>query len=331
LVNSSRVLSALRRVYIRSRLRSLIPGQAKVALRGQWIGLARRVGYPISSPLFPRPRLDRHRRAPRLSHVLIACDLNPGYLDFWPSTQRAWKEIVGIEAVLVLIASRDRVPADLREDPAVIQFEPIEGMHSAFQAQCIRLLYPALIETDGAVIVSDIDLYPLRASYFHDPLRLLDERFFISYRDWRVHAYPERHEWDLAFNAALPTTWGEVFEVATVDDVSRELKTWAEGLYYDGRRGWDGWYTDQQKLYEKLTAWPQRARRLWVMDDQYCGYCRLNRDKLINEDGIEPWRLQGIRALEYSDFSCFIPFDEHREANNRILELGIEVSRSQQT
>ncbi len=76
----------------------------------------------------------------------------------------------------------------------------------------------------------------------------------------------------MAFNAALPTTWGEVFEVATVDDVHESSREWAEGLEYDGRRGWDGWYTDQQKLYEKLMSWPQRAERLWVMDDQYCGY-----------------------------------------------------------
>ena len=137
--------------------------------------------------------------------MLLACDLNPDYLDFWPSTRRAWKEIVGLDAVLVLVAPRDQIPAELRDDPAVVAFEPIAGLHTAFQAQCIRLLYPALLEPDGAVIISDMDLYPLRGSYFHHPVERLDERFFVSYRDDRLN----RREIPIAFNAALPSTWGE--------------------------------------------------------------------------------------------------------------------------
>src|SRR5581483_10874410 len=134
----------------------------KVALRGAWISVARRTGYPISSPRLPRPPLVRGRRPFRLGRVLLACDLNRDYLDFWPSTRRAWEEIVGIKPTLVLVSPEECVPADLREDPAVIVFKPVEGIHTAFQAQCIRLLYPALVETAGAVMIADIDLYPLR-------------------------------------------------------------------------------------------------------------------------------------------------------------------------
>jgi len=257
-----------------------------------------------------------------VGRVLLACDLNSDYLDFWPSTRRAWKEIVGLDAVLVLVAPHDRIPAELRDDSAVVVFEPIAGVHSAFQAQCIRLLYPALIETDGAVLIADIDLYPLRRSYFHDPVRLLDERFFVVYRDERF----DRGEIDIMFNAGLPATWGEIFGVATLDDVRSELARWADGLEYDGRRGWPGWYTDQRMLYEKLLSWPARTERLWVLDDQYCHYSRLNRDKLVDEAGLEPWRIEGMRRLDYSDFNCFVPYSEHREINDRVLALGLEIA-----
>lgn len=318
-----RTRGALRAIYVRSRLRDLVPSSVKVAARGAWIAIARTIGYPISSPLVSRPPLRRDRTPLSLGRVLLACDLNADYLDFWPSSSRAWREIVGVEPLLVLIAADDSIPAHLRDDPSVVPFEPLPGVHSALQAQCIRLLYPAVVQTTGAVMIADIDLYPLRASYFHDPLARLDERFFVVYRDDRL----ERGEVDIMFNAARPETWGDVFGVATIDDVRRELARWTSGLEYDGRKAWPGWYTDQQTLYRTLMSWPQRGERLWVLDDQYCRYRRLNRDKLADEAGLEPWRVEGIRRLEYSDFNCFVPYREHQAINDRVLALGLEHAR----
>jgi hypothetical protein len=320
-----RVLNAVRRLYVTSRVRDLVPTRTKVRLRGVWLVLARRAGYPISSPRMPRPHLARDRKPFQLRCVLLACDLNRDYLEFWPSTRRAWEEIVGIDARLVLVAADSKVPVELRDDPAVIRFDPLPGVHSAFQAQCIRLLYPALVKTDGAVIIADMDLYPLRASYFHEPVNSLDERFFVVYRDDRL----DRGEIDIMFNAALPETWSEIFGVATIDDVRSELACWAEGLEYDGRRGWPGWYTDQRTLYEKVRLWPARSERLWMLDDQYTRYRRLNRDKLIDEAGLESWRIEGIRRREYSDYNCFVPFQEHREINEKVLKLGLEAAIGQ--
>jgi len=318
-------MNRIRRAYVSSGLRDAVPSGAKVALRRAWLRAARATGYPISSPKVPRPRLVRGRRPFRLSSVLLACDLNRDYLDFWPSTRQAWTEIVGLDAILVLVARAEEVPEELLDDDSVIRFEPLAGVHSAFQAQCVRLLYPALVETGGAVIIADMDLYPLRASYFHDPVKSLDARFFVVYRDDRL----ERGEIDMMFNAALPATWGEIFGVSTIDDVRGELARWAAGLEYDGRRGWPGWYTDQRTLYERLLSWPARSERLWLLDDDYTLYWRLNRDKLVDEAGLEPWRIDGIRSGEYSDFNCFVPYRDHREINDRVLKLGLEAARGQ--
>jgi len=41
----------------------------------------------------------------KLGCCLVASDLNPDYLDFFPLVQRAWREVVGIEVRLVLIAN----------------------------------------------------------------------------------------------------------------------------------------------------------------------------------------------------------------------------------
>src|SRR5438105_4477986 len=97
----SDVFRTLRRAYLALRIRDVLPHRLKVALRAAWVSVARRAGYPISSPRFPRPPLVRGHERLRLERVLLACDLNRDYLDFWSSTRRAWKEIVGLDATLV--------------------------------------------------------------------------------------------------------------------------------------------------------------------------------------------------------------------------------------
>ncbi|MBV8479001.1 MAG: hypothetical protein JOY72_01735 [Actinobacteria bacterium] len=256
--------------------------------------------------------------------VVLACDLNPDYLDYWPSARQAWLDIVGIEPLLLIVAETERVPDDLRFDPFVVPFEPIAGVHSALQAQCIRLLYPAIVDTPGAVLIADVDLYPLRRSYYLDTIRSLDERFFVSYRDVRM----EGGQIAMAYNAALPSTWSEVFGVSSIDDVRRQLAEWTTDLEYDGRRAWPGWYTDQQLLYSALTTWRQAPNRWWVMDDDYTRHRQLDRLELEREldTGLGPHRRDGIRRGAYSDYICLFPYREHKEVNDLVLELALEAA-----
>jgi hypothetical protein len=259
----------------------------------------------------------------RLSRVVLACDLNPDYLDYWPSARRAWLEIVGIEPVLLLIA--DAVPADLRSDPHIVQFTPIPGVHPALQAQCIRLLYPALVETDDAVLIADVDLYPLRRSYFVDTIKAVDPSFFVSYRDGRIDAGQVL----VPYNAATPSTWSDVFGVTTMDELRARLVDWTARIDYDGRRAWPGWYTDQQILHASLTSWADGPRRWWVMDDGYTRHRQLDRLELEHEleDGLRAHRREGIRKGIYSDYICLFPYRRYQEINDLVLELALDAAR----
>jgi hypothetical protein len=316
-----RPMRALRRLYVDSGLQRAIPHGVKTSLRAAWLPAARTIGYPVSSPRVPRPQLSRTRTPMRIGRVLTACDLNADYLDFWPNARRAWLELVGVEPLLVLVA--DEVPDHFADDELVVTFTPVEGLHSAFQAQCIRLLYPALVDTGDAVLISDVDLYPLRPSYFLDPVQRLDRSFFVSYRDVRF----ERGEVSMSFNAATPSTWSELFAVASEADVRARLVEWGGGLHYDGRRGWDGWYTDQQVLYRTLTGWPEAPRRWWVLDDAYTRYRQPDRLELEREQGLEPHRRDDIRARRYSEFNCLLPYGENQEVNDLVLELALQSGR----
>src|SRR5581483_440864 len=316
------VLRLLRTAYERV-VRPFVPHDVKSAIRTHlWLPVARAVDYPVSSPKVPRPRLVPGRDLMRLSHVVLACDLNPDYLDYWPSARRAWLEIVGIEPILLLIAEEDRVPDDLRADPYVVSFTPIPNVHTALQAQCIRLLYPALVDTEDAVLIADVDLYPLRRSYFVDTIAKLDARFFVSYRDVRM----EGGQVAIAYNAATPRTWSDIFGARDMNAVGSQLAAWTSDLEYDGRRAWPGWYTDQQLLHRTLTHWTEAPRRWWVMDDAYTRHRQLDRLELEKEHGLSPERRDAIRRSKYSDYICLFPYHEHSDTNDLVLRLALDAA-----
>jgi hypothetical protein len=317
------VTGLLRWLYAGSGLRALLPMRVRFALHRYWARVARTIGYPLSSPQRPRPALSRRRRRMRLSHVLLACDTNPAYLGFWPLARQAWQEIVGIAPVLVLVADEDElIEASL--PGTVVRFAPLPDVHRTFQAQCIRLLYPALLETEGAVIISDVDLLPIRPSYFHAPVAALDERFFVVYRDVLL----PRGEVVIPYNAARPETWGEIFGIGDLADVRARLGEWARGVDYEGVRGGSGWYTDQLTLYRKLFEWDRRTGRAWILDDDICGYRRLYRRELESRGKVTPELARGLRSRRYSDCDWVIPFGVHEALNRELLDLSLPGSAS---
>jgi hypothetical protein len=313
----------VRNLYMRSGVRDHVPMDTKVRLRRRWVRLARRAGRPISSPQLPRPPLARTRKPLRLTHALLACDLNSHYLDSWPLVRRAWLEVANMEPRLVLIAKEDEAPSALLADERVRVFQPIEGVATALQAQCIRLLYPALVEGAEGVLISDMELVPLDPDYFHGPPALLDERFFVSYRD---DPFLARTEIAIPYNAAHPETWAEIFRVDGTERMRETLEEWTAPVRFDGVRGGDGWFTDQRTLFRYVFDWPEHAQRLWMLDDDYTGYRRLER-WTVEEDGIAPDLRRELLARRYTDYNSLVPHRQFRELNERVLALALESIR----
>jgi hypothetical protein len=257
----------------------------------------------------------------RLTHVLVSSDLNRRYLDVWPLAKRAWREIAGLEPILVLVAPESDVPSELRGDPDVRVFPPMNGLHTAFQAQCIRLLYPATLADTGGVIVADIDMVPLNTGYFHRPASRIAETDFVAYRDLKL---PEG-EIPICYNAAAPATWQELFGVATAGEAARRLTEWARDVTYDGTPGGRGWATDQKALYNALLGFGTRSRRVWILDDRYAGFKRLGQHSVAR--GLTAAEERAIASGRYSDFHCMLPHAEFRELNERVVALAIEARR----
>jgi hypothetical protein len=183
-----------------------------------------------------------------LNRAILATDAHPDYIEFWPTVARAWKEIVGITPTLLLVA-----PDDVQVDTSlgdVIRFEPIEGIPTAFQAQVIRLLAPALFPED-VCILSDIDMIPLNRSYFLDSITDCPDTSFVVYRN---HGYAHNASWyPICYVAARGSTYGEIFHISTIDDIRSKLKE-----LYDLQLGW---HTDEITLAHYLKEWPDVETR----------------------------------------------------------------------
>jgi hypothetical protein len=271
----------------------------------------------------PRPRLADRGAAPlRLTHALLASDLNERYVGLWPVAKRAWARIAGVEPILVLVASVDAVPQEFADDPAVHVFEPEPSLHTAFQAQCIRLLYPALLAATGAVITSDVDMVPMSPRYFHRPLARIDRRHFVCYRDVLLPL----GELPVCYNAALPQTWASVFGIHDLDDVRTRLREWASGVDYAGAHGGSGWTTDQRQLYRILLERGRREKDVWILDDDFTGYRRLERAYVEKWGALSDDARRGIARRSFSDFHLLRADSAHASLNELIVDVAIETA-----
>ena len=254
----------------------------------------------------------------KLGCCLLASDLNPDYLDFFPLVQKAWKEAVGVEVRMVLIAQE--LPRDLRQfEGAIRLFRPVLGLHTAFQAQCVRLLFPALLhdECRDAVLISDMDMLPLSRRYFTQPLENLGADKFVMYRAGVLHG-----QVPIGYNAALASTWWQIFPaIRDETDVAQVLGAWwAEGKDYGIRKG-AGWFTDQDKLHSHLNAWEAAAGkgRLVRLTDGKTGLCRLDRSRPEEFRRNLARQSHLLRAGYFTDFHMMQPPSEHEALNLQVF------------
>lgn len=186
----------------------------------------------------------------KIDRVILGCDANPLYLEFWPVVAKTWQELVGVKPTLGLIASKDVYIDETLGD--VIRFEPIPGIPTSFQAQVIRLLLPILFPQE-VCILSDMDLIPCQRAYFVDSVEHIPLNCFVVYKDGAFNSDYHK-EYPMCYNAALGSTYQEIFKVESSADIPQKMMEWfGLGL---------GWTSDQQILYVFLNCWDQKGTRL---------------------------------------------------------------------
>ena len=244
----------------------------------------------------------------KVGTILVATDTNPLYCDFIPNFVITWKKLLP-EADVCIVMIADEIPARFREyAPYIHLLPPIPGLHTAFQAQCVRLLFPRHIARNEGVLITDMDMLPMNRSYYVDSIANAPQDAFVVYRDVCLPG-----EISMCYNVAHPATWRSVFGTESIETLLRE---WYTNTNYSGEHGGTGWSTDQLILVDRFNKWT--GQKL-VLNDRVTNFARLDRvaDPRIfqNRNALRYW----IERNMFADYHCLRPYSTYKSINDFIV------------
>lgn len=218
----------------------------------------------------------------KIDIALVSSNLNPTYLDFFPIVHKAWKDIVNVRCILVLIA--DSIPSHLSSYKDDIILFNDKSVPDVFQSQCCRLLVPGTFKNKN-VIISDIDMIPMQSTYF--TLQTCEDDEFVIYRDEIKNEYP------MCYCLANSTTWNKLFGRYTISDLYTECKKFIKEN--TGTISNNGWNYDQCKLYNIVSKYEKKV----ILDDSK--FKRLDRMNLKTIDDVLKIK-HLIKENKFTDF-----------------------------
>jgi hypothetical protein len=178
---------------------------------------------------------------------ITSCDNNETYLSFVPSWIKHHTKLFP-ESEIVLVLISDKLPENLKElSNNIILFKPIENIHTSYQAQMLRLLYPTLL-SDKQNVICDIDMYILSK----DVLTLFDripdnDNRYINFGCLDINSCHREKQLPLFFSIYGLNVLQNVFKVKDMLDILILLKERYKKL--DNPYGYN-WFSDQELLYE---------------------------------------------------------------------------------
>ena len=241
--------------------------------------------------------------------VIMSCDDNPYYLEFWPLVAKVWRERIGYEPVLVHVGETQ--VSD--EHGQVVSIKPDENYQIHTQAQLARLWYPQF-EPDTLWITSDIDMFPISKSYWTESVN--DEY------DWCNLNTNLKNYFPICYNIATGKNFKTILDTEEsfsdfMEDVTssfnEETKHTPENL--DGEP-MESWGLDEQFISMVVSSYRDSGGKVGQpkRPDGFYNGRRLDRVK---------WNLEIDKVTNdwYIDCHSLRPYDKHREEIDKLLDL----------
>ena len=185
-------------------------------------------------------------------NVLLSCDENPYYLDFWPLAKDIWKRRFDIDPKLVYINKEKET--ETFED-SVLYIKQLEDVPIYLQAQMARIYFTHLFP-DDVCLVSDIDMFPVSKAFFNKE-KILD----ICDKETFFHLNPEKREfgqlpicyycgygslYEKLFDA---TTWPQFLEMVINKDFNTDNFNFSLPMHLEGKKLW---FSDEIFLFNQI-------------------------------------------------------------------------------
>jgi hypothetical protein len=198
-----------------------------------------------------------------ISTVLVSSNLNPDYYKNFPIINKLFYKN-GVRCFLILVTYDNFVPNELKDfidDIIIYNVDKQMGdSYPVYIAQNIRLLYPAIMCVEGAIMISDVDMHVLDMSYFQEKVENLSDDYFVN-----LGLLPDRlpaNEYYMCYNIATNKTWGDIFKINSLADIKIRLESWWKNLDYHVdthyRSKCRGFHHDQSQLYSYLLSYTNK-------------------------------------------------------------------------
>lgn len=230
------------------------------------------------------------------NRVILSTDDNPDYIQFWNVFAPVWRQF-DLRPTLVYVTSSPNWDAIDQQLGDVVVTSPLDGIWTGNQAQSIRLLIPSEFPDDFCVL-SDIDLLPLRKSFFFERAVEAQDDQIVIYRN----SYPHLFRYPINYVAAKGSTFEELF-LANGAHWRDTQRSWYRDYDY-------GWFTDERMLYEHAIRFDRSRVMLWPADDDAV--------RRINEEDIPTDKL-GVLRGHYVDYNCPRPYIKYKDRIDKVV------------
>ncbi len=249
----------------------------------------------------------------KLDCVVTACNSNKMYMDFIPLFISAWKKLYPDVDIKIILIS-ETIPNDLKKyESYIILFKPIGNISTAFISQYIRLLYPAILNYDNGIMITDMDMIPMNNKYYTQNIEKYDNDKFIYLRNVLLND----KEIAMCYNVGLNKTWKDIFNINSTEDIKRSLITAYLKINYVDGHGKSGWNTDQLDFYKYVMEWNNKTNNFIVLNDNDTGFKRLDRNTFNLNGNLSKLISSGY----FSDYHCYRPYEQYKEINDKIVDL----------
>ena len=253
----------------------------------------------------------------KLDCVVTACNTNLLYMDCIPYFIKIWNKLYPLVDIKIIFIN-DKIPDSLQKyKKNLILYKPPENISTAFISQYIRLLYPAILNYQNGVMITDIDNVPLNNKFFTDNIKSFQNDKWINLRDW-MDIKGKNPQICMMWQIACPNIWKTVFKINSIKDITdRLIEKNKEITYIDGHNN-SGWCTDQIDLYKYVMSWNETSKNYIKLYDKYTKHNRLDREdlkKYLTKKNIKRL-LFLINKGFFTDYHILRPYTKYKQIND---------------
>lgn len=140
--------------------------------------------------------------------VIMSCDDNPLYYEYWNQVSYVWKNLFDIDPVLIYISDEENKSLN-EKNGQIIKIKTEKNIPKYLQGQLARIYYSSLFP-DDICILSDIDIIPLNKEFFSKN-KLLEK----TVEDCFFHFNPVKREFNqlpMCYYSAYGKVFSKLFE-----------------------------------------------------------------------------------------------------------------------